>query len=491
MNYRTPIGYVSRTNNSLYNDIPTKFIYQPYVYAFARYIGERANLEYIIDIGAGSGEKLIRFIDQFKIIAIDTPFGIEIARKIIPTAEFIVHDLELGLPEIQIEILKKSIIIFSDVIEHIRNPEKILRQLAEISRIAPYILISTPDRDRARGWLDMGPPANPAHVREWNGTELIRFMLDCGFDDVPFYGHTINTDFHKAKSTLLTISGSHATTKNENIHPDLKVVAVIHGFNESDILKETVNHLVQQGIEVHYFDNWSTDGSWELAHSFFEQGLIAHCERFPYAPTNQYEWHNQLEKTENYALQLNADWVMHHDVDEIRVSPWPELSLKDAIVHVDSLGFNAIDFTVIDFRYTKETDSVYEGFQESLNHFEFGRRSGHFVQIKCWKNNKRVSLADSGGHEASFPGRNVFPLKFLLKHYPLRNKLQAENKVFLNRLPRFRKENESFGWHTQYNNFQNSNSIPGWLSSQLIPWHPIHFNTEFLVERLSGIGLKD
>lgn len=490
MNYRNPSDYAPREDNPLYDDVPTNLIYQPDVYRLAKHFAEKAGLSWIIDIGCGSALKLQSFAENFEILAIDSEFGISMAKQSIPSATLIPHNLESGLPEIPEHILKTAVVICSDVIEHIRRPEKLMSQLARISRAAPYVLISTPDRDRARGWLDMGPPANPTHVREWGASEFVRFMMDCDFEDVPFYGHTINTDVHRVKSTLLTVSGTHAKICLDEKAP-VKVAAIIHGFNEVDILGEVINHLQRQGVEVHYFDNWSSDGSWELMSNFLSQGLLASCQRYPEVPTGQYEWHEQLKKTAEYAAELDADWVMHHDADEIRVSPWLGISIRDAISHIDALGFNAIDFTVIDFRFTESTENTASAFESNLIHYEFGRRPGHFSQVKCWKNDKPVALADTGGHSAAFDDRRVFPIKFLLKHYPLRNKAQAETKVFRDRLPRFEKERSAFGWHTQYDQFKDRSGFSSWKFHQLNPWHPVLFSTEYLVERISGIGLVD
>jgi hypothetical protein len=488
MNYLLPEGYKSRLSNPLYHDEPSTLIYQPYVYRLALHISKSAELKYIIDLGSGSGRKLLPFRERHSIIAIDSQYGIDLIKKIIPEAHTVVHDLEDGLPEIAREILYNSIIILSDVVEHIKRPEILMRQLAFLSRIVPYILISTPDRDRARGWLDNGPPANPTHVREWSSSEFVRFMMAMGFENIPFHGHTINTSTHRAKTTLLTVSGSHASINLDGLKK-IKVAAIMHGYNEHDFIAEVVHHLHSQGIEIHYFDNWSDDGTWELAKSFAKNGLIAHCQRYPEAPTKNYEWRKQLEKTSEYAAQIDADWVMHYDVDELRYSPWPNVGLKDSISYVDSLGYNAIDFTVIEFRFTQETELLKENFEENLTHFEFGRRAGHFSQVKCWKNTKTVDLSGSGGHNALFDERRIFPIKFLLKHYPLRNKMQSRDKVFRYRLPRFAKEKTLYGWHGHYDKFQNMDDVPCWKYEELIPWHPIYFNTEFIVERISGIGL--
>jgi SAM-dependent methyltransferase len=490
MNYFLPPAYQVRQNHDHYLDLPSHLTYQPHVYRLACFLAERCGARSIIDIGCGSGEKLKIFRKNYEIICIDYAPALDLARQAIPHAEFIEFDLENGLPIIPSEILERSIVICSDVIEHLKKPDRLMRALASLSKLVPYILISTPDRDRARGWLDNGPPANPAHTMEWNASEFVRFMSDSGFGDIPLYGYTINTDIHEVKSTILTISGVHAV-KPVSVAQNFRVAAVIHTFNESDILPEVVEHLVSQGIEIHVFDNWSTDGSWELVNTLITLGKIRHAERFPSKSTDDYQWKLQLEKTAEYTSSLDADWVMHHDADEIRCSPWIDISLRDAFSWVDSLGYTAVDFTVIDFRFLTRQPKVSNNYQNNLNHFEFGRRPGHFEQIKAWKNLTKVNLSTSGGHQAIFQGRNIFPLKFLMKHYPLRNALQANKKVFHDRLPRMVAEHKALGWHTQYDKFRAVGVVDGWDSYKLVPWHRTYFMTEFIVERISGIGLQN
>lgn len=490
MDYRLPTNYTIREANVEYRDEIGPFNYQPDVYAFSDFIASRAGLEYIIDIGCGAAGKLIPLSKKsFSIIGVDSRDGISVARNAIPTGNLIAHDLQEGAPHFSGKILRKALIICSDVIEHVHNPEILMHDLATLSQQVPFLVISTPDRDRARGWMDNGPPQNPAHVMEWNGTEFTRFMLDCGFIDVPFHGHTINTDFHRVKSTILALSGTHANILK--LSPLKKVAAIIHGYNEADILPEVFQHLASQGVEVHYFDNWSEDSSWEIALESVRSGLVSHCELFPGKPSTQYHWYAQLAKTEEYARGIDADWILHHDADEIRWAPWQGVTIQEAISWIDSLGYNAIDFTVLDFRFLRSAPNVSPPFQEHLVHFEFGKRPGHFAQVKGWKNVKRINLAESGGHDANFEGRRIYPLKFLLKHYPLRNKEQSENKIHKHRLPRYTEEKERYGWHTQYDSFTNMKKVPGWEDQDLIPWHPVLFATEYLVERLSGIGLRD
>ena len=63
-------------------------------------------------------------------------------------------------------------------------------------------------------------------------------------------------------------------------------------------------------------------------------------------------------------------------------------------------------------------------------------------------------LLSSGGHEIAFEGRRVFPLRFLLRHYPIRSQAHGERKVFRERRPRFDASERARGWHVQYDSVE-------------------------------------
>lgn len=489
MNYYLPSGYKIRLRNKNFLDEPSKLLYQPLVYRLAIYIARRAGIKTIIDIGCGSGLKLAEVSNEFQIIGIDSSEVKPLFLEIVPGAGWIECDLNKSMPELSKEMLDSSVVICADVIEHLANPDRLAQYLSYVSKNAPFVLISTPDRDRVRGWLHNGPPDNPCHSMEWGQSEFLRYLRYSGFSERILYGHTINTDFHRVNSTLLVIAGVHAYPHGDHIKK--RVAAVIHCFNEADIITEVVNHLIKQGVEIYLYDNWSTDGSWDIAISLYKAGLIRHLERFPNIPTKEYLWAQQLKHTQKVSRKIDADWIIHYDADELRYSPWPDVSLSEGISWVSSLGYNAVDFTVIDFRYMRENVATNSPFESNLNHFQFGQREGHFIQIKAWANCHNVNLVDSGGHEAKFDARKIYPFKFLTKHYPLRSISQASKKIFNDRLPRAKREQAERGWHIQYKHFSKEDVKTGWPRHELIPWSEIIFMTEYLVPRISGIGLQD
>lgn len=487
MDRRLPRDYAVRLENDNFIDSPTPIVHQHQVYQFLSYIADRAGTARIIDIGCGSGQKLAGLDNKFEIVGIDGAWARDLFRSAVPKAQFIAHDLEEGLPTLAREFYQNAIVVCSDVVEHIRKPEKLLGDLAAISAASAYMLLSTPDRVRARGLLDQGPPANKAHTMEWSADEFGRFMLDCGFPRGFLLGYTLNNDRDLSKSTILAVAGREATLSRPGAQK--AVAAVVPVYNESDVLEPTMRHLRSQGIDVHIIDNWSTDGSFELGDRLVKAGICKSTMRYPARPIPYYDWTNILRLVENHPATLESDWTIFCDADELREAPWKGCRLVEAISFVDSLGYSAIDFTVMNFLFTSGAQPFSS--PAAMRFFDFGRHPAHLLQIKAWKNKgQQVDLASSGGHDAKFSGRRLYPLKFLNRHYPLRSAEQATRKLFVDRFPRIEKERKEKGWHAHYDTYRAMGQIEPWRQFELQTFDDHMFYPEYLVERLSGIGIE-
>jgi glycosyltransferase involved in cell wall biosynthesis len=310
-------------------------------------------------------------------------------------------------------------------------------------------------------------------------------------EKIPFlHGLSSSHVHHLEKECELVLLGRHAMPRQDFSHP-LRVAAIMLVYNEADILPFTLSALVEQDIEVHVIDDGSNDGSFEIAESLHRQGKLASLRRSSVGDQEPARWEALLREVEQTAATLEVDWILHHDADEIRTSPWSGLSLRQGIEFVDSLGYTAIDFTVINFLFTTDQEpAIAASPVESLRYFEFPSHEANFTQVKAWKAScGQPALKDSGGHDATFQGRSIYPLKFLIRHYPLRSARQAASKLFVWRKTRFERERQSKGWHVQYDPFQLIECIEPWNSSELHYYDPSAFDRHFLVERLSGCGL--
>jgi hypothetical protein len=239
--------------------------------------------------------------------------------------------------------------------------------------------------------------------------------------------------------------------------------------NEGDIIAFSIRKLVDQGIGVYLIDNWSSDGTLEEARMFEGKGLIGH-ERFPASgPSPYFSLRKLLARTESLHAELGARWTVYHDVDEIRISPWPEVSYREGLERVEQMGYNCVNHIVVVFRPTNDAFVPGEDFGLFFTHFEMPARPSHFIQYKAWSTDKPVSLQQTGGHRVEFEDCRPFPLNFILKHYPIRGHTHGQRKVLLERKGRFDPEERDAGFHTHYDGY-SQDSLFVWNRRDLIPW---------------------
>lgn len=268
----------------------------------------------------------------------------------------------------------------------------------------------------------------------------------------------------------------------------LSIVAIISAHNEGDVIYHVIGDLVQQGIKVYLLDHCSVDDTVAQASRWLGKGLIS-IETFPDAAgypvrnKDKYVWTDILRRKEELATTLGADWYIHHDADEFRESPFPGVTLRSGIVLADLLGFNAIDFALLNFRPTDNSFVRGGDVRESLRWFEWGEDFNSF-QIKAWKNyGLAVDLQTHGGHSVLFPRRRIFPFKFILRHYPIRSQQHGLEKVFRERKGRFTNEERQKGWHTQYDKVSTTDCF---LHSEadLKMYNPYFTRTEVVRRRI-------
>jgi len=180
-------------------------VYQPDVYPFAAQLAKRFGVGHLIDVGCGQAEKLAVFRDDFELIGIDFRENLAWCRDTYGFGRWIEFDLESGedLP-LPSETVADSVVVCSDVIEHLRDPTHLLRILRKLSKTCATIIVTTPERDLARGPLDLGPPENRRHVREWNLSEFAE-LLDWAELSPNFLGLTRSNDQSPSKKTILAV----------------------------------------------------------------------------------------------------------------------------------------------------------------------------------------------------------------------------------------------------------------------------------------------
>ncbi|HEU4703255.1 MAG TPA: glycosyltransferase [Conexibacter sp.] len=260
-----------------------------------------------------------------------------------------------------------------------------------------------------------------------------------------------------------------------------RVVALISAYNEADIVEPVLEHLAVNGVWSYLIDDGSTDDTRERAERWLGRGLLG-IERFEHVDgaDGKTSWRALLARKRELARELGADWYVHHDADELREAPWPGVSMRDAIRWVDRVGYNAIDFRVLNFA---PVDDAYRAGMDPREHFTRWEEPGEYdlLQRKCWKAGMPgVELAE-GGHDVRFAHRRIFPLRFLLRHYPIRGQAHGRRKVLEERKGRFVDDELAYGWHRQYDHVADPDHVFLRNPAELRPFELEQIRLETLV----------
>lgn len=175
-------------------------VWQPDVYPLAAETAAARGVRCVVDLGCGTGAKLLDMAGDFDVIGVDTPATIERCRQAHPDGTWIAHDLDdvaAPLPDLPDDAL----IVCSDVIEHLWRPDRLM---AALVASGCTVVLSTPDRNLTHGPGHMGPPPNPAHAQEWTLGELCEWIGALG-GKITGSGHTRSHDGTDAAQTCLVV----------------------------------------------------------------------------------------------------------------------------------------------------------------------------------------------------------------------------------------------------------------------------------------------
>lgn len=491
--FNMPSNYEDRIDNDYFDDksfTSIIVVHQPEVYYGADFILRQTGRKVLVDIGSGNGKKLAAVGETAKLkYAIDSGVNVEYCKQHYPECKTFELNLETAdrsqLPDVD---WQDAVVICADVIEHLRSPFGLIDCLKHIFDLGGIVFLSTPDREKLHGYMHEGPPVNPVHVREWTLTELSSFFTANGMQPA-FSGYTISDNMKRKKYNSVIILDRLINKSSERLSAN--PLGVVSCFNDADIIEQLSRKHLDSGIDLHFLDNWSNDGTFELLEDLrreFPHRIT--IERFPSEPTTEYVWRAILGRKADIGFCFPGRWIIHIDSDELRASPWAEIPLNLGLSIATEYGSNAIEFGVVEYPPLDDDFSYPMDPMSHFTHCYFSKQPSHFLQTKAWLQGKDlIDLSSSGGHHAQFPGKRVFPYRFILNHYPIRSSQHGLKKVLKDRKPRFSsQEKNELGWHTHYDSV--SDGFRFTRLRELNIDHGADFHERFLLEIITDVVLQ-
>ncbi len=233
----------------------------------------------------------------------------------------------------------------------------------------------------------------------------------------------------------------------------MRIVALLTVRNEEIYIDRCLRHLIAQGIDVCVIDNESTDGTRDIAQSFLGRGVFRIETQ---ANPGYFDLVAQLRTKERLAREIDADWFIHHDADEIREPISNYTTLHDCIEAIDRAGYNAINFE--EFVFIPDSDGTgsprYDYVERFRTYYFFRPRLFHHV--KAWKKQGLdLDLVSSGGHDVQFPERRIYPENLILRHYIFLSEEHCIRKYSQERVYSEREVVER-GWHGWRSTFEST-----------------------------------
>lgn len=158
--------YAPRLENAAFDDTPNTDLWQNDVYRLAKKVAMKEGLKTVLDVGCGSGYKLLKYFKRFPTVGSEVEPTLSWLKERYPDRAWLPLD---GLA------LKYDLVISADVIEHVPDPDALLEM---IKRVHPKrVVISTPDRSMLV-CDQQGPPRNICHIREWSFDEFGMYLSE-------------------------------------------------------------------------------------------------------------------------------------------------------------------------------------------------------------------------------------------------------------------------------------------------------------------------
>jgi glycosyltransferase involved in cell wall biosynthesis len=217
------------------------------------------------------------------------------------------------------------------------------------------------------------------------------------------------------------------------------ICAIVCVRNEKTYLPGLIKHLQEQGVEITFIDNGSTDGSREIMESYIGNGVIA-IHDLPF--NGAFSLSDQLQAKARVEQGLKHEWILHVDADEIHHASTDGATLVDIARSADKQGCNAINFEEFVFLPDKEQDNSSDtAYLNTLRYYYYAPIQQRLVRL--YRRGQGLDNRSSGGHKVN-GNPIIYPQTQVLRHYITLNQNHLERK-YLGRI--FDTTELEKGWH--------------------------------------------
>ncbi len=164
-------AYQHRSAYCYFDDTQFSDEYQKEVYLRAAAIVQNDGCRSVYDVGCGSGYKLVNYLGAYETLGFDVPETVAFLRRKYPDRRW------TSVSFSDRRYLPADVVICSDVIEHVLDPDELMQFLLSVSR--KWLVLSTPDRLREYptfSRFQLGPPHTEHHIREWAFGEFSQYV---------------------------------------------------------------------------------------------------------------------------------------------------------------------------------------------------------------------------------------------------------------------------------------------------------------------------
>ena len=190
------------------------------------------------------------------------------------------------------------------------------------------------------------------------------------------------------------------------------ICAIVCVRNESRYLEGLIAHLRDQGVDIAFIDNESTDGSREIIDSHLGTNVLT-VRNLAY--NGAFSMLDVLQAKAKVEKGLTHDWVMHVDADEILHPSTEGLRLTDVARHADVAGANVVNFEEFVFLPPAVQNLTYKNAHlDTKMYYYLAPKSQRLMRL--YRRAQGLDNSSSGGHHLE-GNPIIYPQNQVLRHY--------------------------------------------------------------------------